>query len=157
MTDAVLDAANELVTSALTELRDVIAGLPGEALDWRPVGDETNSIAVLATHSMHSARLWLAIAAGLPRPERDREAEFATRERDPQALLEMIDGFSAECLAALEAAAGTDWDNTREWTRAGGGTMEVTAAYALIHALEHLRGHVDQASLVRHLWEARSS
>jgi hypothetical protein len=31
--------------------------------------------------------------------------------------------------------------------------VDLTAAYALMHAVEHLRGHVDQASLVRHVWE----
>ena len=32
-----------------------------------------------------------------------------------------------------------------------------SAAWALLHALEHLREHVAQASLTRQLWEARSA
>jgi hypothetical protein len=157
MTDAVLDSTRDLAASALGELRDVVAGLPAEALDWRPPGDETNSIAVLVTHSLHSARQWLAMAADLPRPDRDRDAEFDAHGVGPDALLGLIDSFTADCMAAIDAAAGVDWNATRQWKRLDGTTRDITAAYAAFHAVEHLRGHVDQASLVRHLWEARAS
>ncbi len=41
--------------------------------------------------------------------------------------------------------------------RGGDAPPEVPAAYALIHATEHLRGHVDQISLIRQLWETRNA
>ena len=154
MPDAVLGTTRELASGAFKDLRAVVAGLPADARDWRPAGPETNSIAVLATHSMNSTRLWLTVAAGLPRPPRDRDAEFRATGSDPTTLLDLIDALATECGVALDAAAGTDWGSPREWTRGDGEVIRLTAAYAVMHAVEHLRGHVDQASLTRHLWEA---
>ena len=72
MTDPVLESARQLVDEALVELRSSIEGLPVEALNWRPVDDETNSLAVLATHTLYATRLWLSLAMGAPLPDRDR-------------------------------------------------------------------------------------
>src|SRR3990172_6571964 len=101
-TDPVLASARYLVGESLKELRSSIEGLPVEALNWRPAGDATNSIAVLAT------------------------------------------------------AEEVDWTAMRKTHgRGGDASPEVTAAYALVHATEHLRGHVDQSGLTRQLWEQR--
>jgi hypothetical protein len=153
MTDAVLATARELASDAFADLAGVVAGLPAGALDWRPAGPETNSIAVLATHAMSSTRLWLHFAVGLSLPTRDRAAEFAVTGTDPAALADLIDRLAADCLAALDTVDVVDWNTARPWTRASGEVVDLTAAYALMHAVEHLRGHVDQASLVRHVWE----
>lgn len=154
MTDPVVATARELATDAFKDLRAIVDGLPAAALDWRPAGPETNSIAVLATHSMSSTRLWLHVAAGLPLPARDRDAEFRATAADSAVLLGLIDSLSADCFAALDAANSVEWDAPREWKRANGEVIALTAAYAVMHAIEHLRGHVDQASLTRHVWEA---
>ncbi|OFW67371.1 MAG: hypothetical protein A2Z12_06640 [Actinobacteria bacterium RBG_16_68_21] len=155
MTDAILTAARQLAEGAFTELRTVVTGLPGEALDWRPAGPETNSIAVLATHSMNSTRLLLHQAMGLALPERDRDAEFRATATDPAALLSLIDTLGEECLAVLAPEATVDWSGPRQRKRSDGTVLESSAGHALLHAVEHLRGHVDQASLTRHLWEER--
>ncbi len=54
----------------------------------------------------------------------------------------------------LRSTDEVDWAAMRE-TRGRGGDAppQVTAAYALIHPTEHLRGHVDQMALMRHLWQ----
>ncbi|HLE38915.1 MAG TPA: DinB family protein [Acidimicrobiia bacterium] len=155
MTDPVLTAARKVAIDAFDELRRVIDGIPADALDWRPAGPETNSIAVLVTHSMNSTRLWLRVAAGLPLPARDRNAEFGAKSNDPAALLRLIDDLAADCMASLDTTEPIDWGALHPWKRASGEVVEFTAAYALIHGVEHLRGHTDQASLTRHLWEGR--
>jgi len=155
MPDHVLVAARQLVSNSLDELRTAVAGLPPAALNWRPAPD-TNSMAVLVTHTMHSTHLWLRLAMGLPLPERDRDSEFRAVEDDPAALLRLVDTLTAECVAALGSAEAVDWDTMRATQgRGGDAPAEVPAAYALIHATEHLRGHVDQATLMRSLWDAR--
>ncbi|MEK7251934.1 MAG: DinB family protein [Actinomycetota bacterium] len=155
MTDPLLVAARRAVTESFDELRRSVDGLPGPALDWRPAGTDTNSLAVLVTHSMNSTRLLMRVAVGLPPPKRDREAEFQAKSADPAALLAMIDDLAVEITTALDSVETVDWSALEGWTRASGEVVEFTRAYALIHGAEHLRGHVDQASLTRHLWEGR--
>jgi hypothetical protein len=156
VTDAVLDTGRQLVIEALGELRSTIEGLPIEALNWRPAGEETNSIAVLATHTLHSTRLWLSVAMGSSLPDRDRDSEFRVSADDAGALLRLVDDFSEDCKAVLWSAEDVDWSAMRQVLRRGGDAApEVTAAYALLHASEHLRGHVDQIGLTRWMWKAQ--
>ena len=153
MTDPVLESARELVDEALVELRSSIEGLPVEALNWRPA-DETNSLAVLATHTMYATRLWLSLAMGAPLPDRDRDSEFRASAAEAASLLRLVDELSEDCRALLRSRDEVDWAAMRETLgRGGDAPPEVTAAYALIHPTEHLRGHVDQMALMRHLWQ----
>ena len=155
-TDPVLASARDLVGESLKERRSLIEGLPVEALNWRPAGDATNSIAVLATHSVYATRLWLSMAMGAPLPERDRDSEFRASVDDSAALPRLVDELARDCLAVLRPSEEVDWAAMRKTAgRGGDAPPEVAAAYALLHATEHLRGHVDQAGLTRRLWEAR--
>src|SRR3989337_1479157 len=88
-TDPVLASARYLVGESLKELRSSIEGLPVEALNWRPAGDATNSIAVLATHTVYATRLWLSMAMGGPLAERDRDSEFRASADGPAELLRL--------------------------------------------------------------------
>ncbi len=158
MTVPVLESARELVDEALVELRSSIEGLPVEALNWRPVDEDTNSLAVLATHTLYATHLWLSLAMGAPLPDRDPDSEFRASSDDAASLLRLVDELSEDCRALLRSTDEVDWAAIRE-TRGRGGDAppEVTAAYALIHPTEHLRGHVDQMALMRHLWQQRES
>jgi len=155
--DPVLASARDLVGESVTELRSSIQGLPVEALNWRPAGEQTNSIAVLVTHTLHSTRMWLCMAMGAPLPERDRDSEFRVAATDAAALLRLVDKLSEDCRVVLLSAEEMDWAALRRTQgRGGDAPPEVSAAFALIHATEHLRGHVDQISLTRHLWDQRN-
>ena len=59
-----------VLKDSLAEHRRAVDGLPDEALNWKPAGEDTNSVAVLVTHVLHSTRSWLstAVAAPLPGP-----------------------------------------------------------------------------------------
>lgn len=155
MADPIISAARRFVDGGFSTLRSVVEAVPAEALDWRPAGEETNSIAVLVTHAAYSTRLLLAMALGLPLPPRDRAAEFAARSEGGEALLSLIDDLSAECLGMLDDAEPIDWGALRERRRDGGEVVQIPAAEALFHAVDHLRGHADEASLTRHCWLAR--
>ena len=165
MSDPITPSARFVLRESLGELRAAVEGVPAEALNWRPAGEETNSIAVLATHALSSTRSWLAVAVGAPLPERDRPSEFLVMEDDPWALLRLVDELSEECRALLRDAGDVDWSATRKTharpaKKADDGSWqpgvdEVPAAYAVLHALEHLGQHVAHCSLTRQLWEAR--
>lgn len=156
MTDQIIAAARFIAKDCFAALRSSIDGLPGEALDWRPAGEDTNSIAVLATHVMSSTRSWVCVAVDQPLPERDRDSEFRARASDTTALLEWYDSMTGEINSLLKNADVPDWSVVRKThSRPGGKTEEVPAAYALMHAIEHLREHVAHCGLTRQLWDAR--
>src|SRR5437762_13656446 len=84
MLDPTITAAREIIEESIEGIRGAIAGLPADALNWRPAGEGTNPIAVLAVHAMHSTRSWLAVATGGPLPDRDRDAEFRRSSPTPE-------------------------------------------------------------------------
>jgi hypothetical protein len=154
--DPIVSAARSLADAAFGVLRRATDGLPAEALDWESAGPDTNSIAVLATHSLNATRLLLSLAVGAPQPDRDRDAEFEATSGGSARLLTLIDEIGGECLAILDdAPSEIDWAESRTMHRSDGSTAERPAAFYIVHAVDHLRGHADEASLTRHVWEAR--
>lgn len=152
MPDPTIEAAREIFDESVDHLREAIDGLSPEALAWQPAGEDSNPITVLAVHGMHSSRWWLSIARGLPLPERDRPSEFVAESASDTELLSFVDAMAAECRARLDAAEAFDPTAIRPTPEGD----PVTAAWALLHALEHLREHVAQAQLTRQLSHQRA-
>jgi uncharacterized protein DUF664 len=160
MTDPTIQAARQILGEQLDGMRRALDGLTVEGLRWRPAGEDTNPIDVLVVHAMHSTRWWLSAATGGDMPDRDRPSEFRAEATDADDLRAFFEEFAAACDALLDGAAPFDAgaERTASLTSRGGrsGSSEtVTAAWALLHALEHLREHVAHASLTRQLWEVR--
>jgi DinB family protein len=152
MPDPTIEAAREIFDESVDHLREAIEGLSPEALAWRPAGEESNPITVLAVHGMHSSRWWLTIARGLPLPERDRPSEFVAETASDAALLSFVDQMAAECRTRLDPAEAFDPAAIRTLPE---GEL-LTSAWALLHALEHFREHVAQAQLTRQLAPQRT-
>jgi uncharacterized damage-inducible protein DinB len=156
MTDTFLTSVRYVVSEDLKDLRAGVEGLPGEALDWKPAGADTNSIAVLVTHVLNSTRWWLSVAVGAPLPNRDRDSEFVVKSDDPAALAAFMTDFSAQIMALLAVKGDVDWSAIRQThSRPGDAPEKVPASWAVLHAIEHLREHVAHVGLTRQLWEAR--
>jgi len=156
MTDPFLAAARHVVDTSLTDMRAGIDGLSRDALNWRPAADDTNSIAVLAFHTMSSTRSWLSVAVGAPLPERDRPSEFRIIANDPAELLAWLDDMAQQCRALFAGARDVDWSAMRK-THARPDSDDpdhVPAAWALLHAIDHLREHAGQIALTRQLLRA---
>jgi hypothetical protein len=162
MVDPTIQAAREILGEQVGGMRQAIDGLTVEGLGWRPAGEDTNTIGVLVVHAMHSTRWWLSAATGADMPDRDRPSEFRTEVADVDELRSLFEGFAAQCGALLDGVTAFDGAaerSTPSTSRGGrsGRSETVTGAWALLHALEHLREHVAQAQLTRQLWEARVS
>ncbi len=156
MPDPILTSARDILRRACADIHTAIDGLPTDALNWRPTHEDTNSIAVLAIHSLSSTRHWLSVAVDEPLPSRDRDAEFEATARKPAELLHFVDSATAVCLSLIDKDRVVDWSALRDhWDP--GRDDKLFAAWALLHALEHLREHVGQISLTRQLWERRES
>lgn len=150
--DPTIEAARSFVDGSLTAMRSAIAGASADALNRRPAGDDTNPVAVLVVHAVNSTRWWLSVALGLPLPERDRPSEFRTSVAGADELLALFDPIAADCRTLLDTDVAFDAGAMREDPREG---EQVSAAWALIHAVEHLREHVAHAELTRQLWQDR--
>jgi len=151
--DPFLEAARQVLDEALAWLRSSLEGVDAATLDRRPGGDDTNSMAVLAVHAVHSTRSWLSVATGAPLPERDRDAEFRRAGSSPDALLAEVDTVAADCRRLLAEARDVDWGARRRThpRPRPDASEEVTGAWALLHALEHLKEHAGQLALTRQL------
>jgi DinB superfamily len=151
--DATIAAAAAIFEDSVGQLREAIRAASPETLNARPAGDDTNPIAVLAMHAMLSTRMWLACAIGAPIPVRDRPAEFRARAAGADELLADVDAVAEECRAILGSDARFDPAAARDEPSMAPGHVgsgeRVTAAWSLLHALEHLGEHAGQASLTR--------
>jgi Protein of unknown function (DUF664) len=149
--DPTLVAAREIVDDSLVELRKAVEDGSADQLNRRPAGEDTNGLAVLVTHTLHSTRAWLSLAVGAPLPARDRPAEFAVVVDDPDAFLATFDVMAADCRALLEGEAPFEPGRigTAPWRPGDLANEPVTAAWALLHAIAHLREHVGHAQLTR--------
>jgi Protein of unknown function (DUF664) len=146
--DPMLQAAASIVDESLEAMRGAIVGASADQLNRRPAGEETNPVAVLVVHALSSTRWWLSVALDQPLPERDRPSEFLTAVGSADELLEAFDPLAADCRALLSLDVAFDPGAIREDPRDGD---RVTAAWALLHAVEHLREHVGHAELTRQL------
>jgi Protein of unknown function (DUF664) len=151
MADPTIEAARTILDASLGGMRAAISGLTPEALSWRPAGDETNPMTVLTVHALHATRWWLLIATGASLPDRDRDAEFRATPASVGDLESFFDGVADECRAALDTDDPFDAGVIRTDPRTG---EQVTAAWALLHAIEHLQEHVGHTQLTRQLWDA---
>jgi Protein of unknown function (DUF664) len=96
--------------------------------------------------------MWLACALGTPAPARDRPAEFRAAAATAE-LLALVDRVAGECrtMLATEAAfePGVERDEPPTSPDEPPTGERTTAAWALVHAIEHLHEHAGQATLTR--------
>ena len=152
MADPLLTSARAVLRTTHEDMRRSIEGLSPDALNWRPAPQDTNSIAVLAHHSLKSTITWLSVTVDEPRPDRHRDSEFDFTTTGADELLAFLDESFERCLALVDKSRTVDWSALRRhWNPDQG--PKVFAAWALVHALEHLREHEGQMSLTRQLWE----
>ena len=155
MPDIFSTTARNIFDEVAGAMRLAIEGASAEGLNRRPGGEDTNSITVLAVHSMHSTRSWFCVAVGAALPARNRDDEFVATMPDDAALLSFFDSMVLECRALLDGETVMDWaapakTHARPEPYAEG---EVPRAWALLHALEHLGEHTGQIQLTRQLVE----
>ena len=89
-----LDSYVQMIEDLRGQVRDLVADLPAEALNWRSIkgSDEhaTNSLAVLATHIAGAEHFWIGEIVGGRPPTRDRDAEFVMEATDAAELVSAV-------------------------------------------------------------------
>lgn len=146
--DPIFDAYLERLKSLHADIRNLVAELPPDALDWTPRSG-VNSIAVLISHIAGSERYWIGERAGNRAIERDRDSEFLTRGANAASLLALLQ--ESELLAEQVLAEMTPVElSTPKGTLRNG--FAYNTAWALWHALEHAALHVGHIEMMREWW-----
>ncbi len=148
-------AASLAVLEELFEnMLELVRPLDPDCLNWTPPVPETNSIAVLVTHTVGSIDGWLARAVG-ETVNRDRDAEFRARHTAEE-LVGLVERARAEARRRFALLDGADLGRTIRTTRLSSNQeTEVTAGWCLEHALIHAGEHWGQIQLNRQLYEGR--
>ena len=141
----------EMIEDLRAQVRDLLADLPAEALNWRPLesseGHATNSLGVLATHIAGAEHFWTAeVVGGLP-PSRDRDAEFTTRAASASELVGLLEQVGEETRELFSTLSETDLDGTRE---ARGRVIPVR--WCILHVIDHSALHLGHMQLTYQLW-----
>jgi uncharacterized damage-inducible protein DinB len=141
----------QMIEDLRGQVRDLIASLSAEALNWRPLEDSdehaTNSLAVLAAHIAGAEHFWTAeVVGGLPR-SRDRDAEFETRATSASELVGLLEQVGEETREVFSTLSETDLDGTRE---ARGRVIPVR--WCILHVIDHSALHLGHMQLTYQLW-----
>lgn len=135
------------------DLNRALEGLPAEALNWSS-GPEMNSLAVLAAHTAGSERYWIGDVVARDDSQRDRAAEFRIQAGSAAELIARLDAALAHSRSVLERLTLSDLDEKRTEPPQ---QREVTVAWALFHALEHMAVHLGHMQLMHDLWQAQAA
>ena len=141
----------QMIEDLRSQVCDLIAGLPAEALNWHPLEDPgehaTNSLAVLAAHIAGAEHFWTAeVVGGLP-PSRDRDAEFATRAASASELVSLLEAVGEETRKVFSTLSDTDLDGT---CQARGRVIPVR--WCILHVIDHSALHLGHMQLTYQLW-----
>jgi uncharacterized damage-inducible protein DinB len=128
-----------------------LEGLSVEALNWSP-GPEVNSLAALAAHTAGSERYWIGDVIARDDSHRDRDAEFRTQANNAEELIARLEASLAHSRGVVQSLTLIEIEEARVTND----QREVTVAWALVHALEHVAIHVGHAQLMRQWWDTQS-
>jgi len=146
-----LDSYLQMIDDLRGQVRDLVADLSPEALNWRPIeGLEehaTNSLAVLATHVAGAEHFWIAEVVGHRPPTRDRDAEFVAEATDASVLVRRLGEVGAGTRQVFAALDQGDLDGVRE---ARGRTIPVR--WCILHVVDHTALHLGHMQLTYQLW-----
>ena len=132
------------------DMRQIVDGLDADGLNWVQ-GPETNSIAVLITHSLGAEHSLITTALGDP-IDRDREAEFRAQANSAADLTELIDRVDRLIPGLIDRLTAEDLEMERSRPNDRLGRTK-PGIWWVLHAVEHNREHIGQMFLTRQMYE----
>lgn len=137
------------------QIADLVAGLPAEALNWRPVeasleGQDDhamNSLAVMAFHAAGAEHFWVSEVVGRQLPTRDRGAEFVTVVDGPEPIVMKLQSTGEGTGRIMAKLTAADLDGERQ-----AGERIVPVRWAILHAIEHTALHLGHMQITYQLW-----
>jgi hypothetical protein len=140
----------EALCNAIERILACLDGLDAEGLNWRPPAPETNSLYVLAYHSMGSAEAAIIGELGGQPVDRDRDPEFTASGDSAAPLHARWEALRPRLREALARLTPADMERTVHHRRFGA----MSGRAYLILAAQHPAEHVGHAELTRDLLNA---
>ncbi|MCA1665867.1 MAG: DUF1572 domain-containing protein [Thermomicrobia bacterium] len=140
----------DLLIAAIERIFACLDGLDAEGLNWRPPAPETNSLYVLAFHTMGSAEAAIIGELGGEQVERDRDAEFTISGDSTAPLYARWRTLEPRLRATLNRLTAADMERTVHHRRFGA----MSGRAYLILSTQHPAEHAGHAELTRDLLKA---
>lgn len=138
------------IAGSVDRLVGILDGLSEAELNWRPLAPGTNSLFILATHTVaNTEENVLATLCGEPL-RREREAEFQAYGTAPEPIRQRWALLRRRIEAALADLPPAALDTMRQHPRRG----PLTGREILIVVARHAAEHLGQAELTRDLMKA---
>ena len=135
------------------QIREAIQNLNDEAVNWRPLPKDTNSIYALLCHLVGSEENWVRQVIGRESIDRDREAEF----RASGHISEIVDRWERVSKISeniLNNLSSSQLGESRTVTRTTG-VFSCNVRWCILHIISHYAIHLGHIQLTRQLWEQR--
>jgi len=138
------------------QVSGLIAELPAEALNWRPLEGKddhaTNSLAVLAAHIAGAEHFWITeVVGGLP-ATRNRDAEFVTVAASATELTQRLEKVSSETKDVFSKLSESDLNGTRQAR-----DRIVPVRWCILHVIDHSSLHLGHMQITYQLWNGGKS
>lgn len=138
------------------QISGLIAELPSEALNWRPIEGKddhaTNSLAVLTVHLAGAEHFWMAeVIDGRPET-RDRDAEFVTVATSATELIQLLEKAAGETREVFSTLSESDLNGTRQ-TKG----RVVPVRWCILHVIDHTSLHLGHMQMTYQLWTGGKS
>lgn len=138
------------IIDAIARIIRCLDGMDAEGLNWRPPAPETNSVVVLATHTMATVEETVCGVLGGQPVTRDRDAEFSATADDAAPLSARWEVVQARLRETLESQPPDALDREVNHPRRG----KMTGRHLLITIAQHAAEHAGHAELTRDLYRA---
>jgi uncharacterized damage-inducible protein DinB len=138
-----------------TQVKELLEGLPQEALDWRPIMGEgdlaTNSLGVIAAHLAGSETFWSSELIGGKKIDRDRDSEFKTKGISSSELKGKMDKSGKLTHEILSPFTERQLEEKRNWR-----DRSINVRWCILHLVTHFAQHLGHMQLTRQLWLAKT-
>ena len=133
------------------QITQIVADLPVEALNWRPLDSEnhaTNSLAVLAAHVAGAEHHWIYEVVGQQPATRDRPTEFVTTAVNANELITKLAQIGEETRQIMTTLTANSLDESRIRHN-----HTFTVRWCIVHTIEHTALHLGHMQLTHQLWQ----
>jgi len=138
------------IAASIDRLVEILDGLSEAELNWRPPARETNSLFVLATHTIANAEENILATLCGESVRRERSAEFQAQGTTAEPLRQHWASLRKRIEAALPDLPSGALITLRQHPRSG----PLTGRDILIVVARHAAEHLGQAELTRDLMRA---
>ena len=146
-----LDNYLERLEDLRGQVSSLLADLPAEALNWRPIEGRddhaANSLAVLTAHLAGAEHFWIAEVIGGHPATRDRDAEFVTVAKSTAELLQILEKVSQETREVLSTLSESDLGEMRQAK-----DRTVAVRWCILHVIDHTSLHLGHMQITCQLW-----